>query len=641
MKMMQKTKNKIFRIVSYCNTRKNLLNIFSVLLPIIIMSLLTIPNLGNREMWIDEAYCVVLGKRTLEFGYPRVWDGKNFATILKGADFIGNFLQILLNIFPYYIVSFSLIFSKTIFGIRFCFVLIGLLSALFLYLSTYEYTGNKRIAYLSLWLFCLSIPVIIYIRVAQYYSPSLLFVNMSCYYLIKYIKKNQRLYGILYSISMILLFYTNYLFFGVLIIAMFLLVLLVEKSIKTILKKYMKPLLQIFILIFPYLITKIYYSITFGSTYPVQGLNGFIVQFPGYMWKLQAYFFPFITFIIMVILKIFFKGLYKKSFKTTIFHDDNIQNMIRKKEENNKSNYIYYMSIIIILINIIVISALTWDYATRYLIVSIPFCCILSSAFIIKYFEKDKVAMILFIIIFLFTNIIHELPYFFLKKINVDSKVNVIVKPPVLYYDLEFWQARDTLDSYLQKLDIKSIFYTYATTYMDNYDNSDKAAVLFSKKYIKEEQNMLNLSTSSFNIMYYTDCKIINYIKNPDSIIMDQTYLDTTRPITWAKNLKYFALSYMSIDFIDWIVVNTTDLKTDSVFLSPEIRDKILDDKKYERYDILDYPFLPFVADIWTYSFKTDYDYEGITFFRNRLTTQPIDTTNPITKEHLNSNERK
>jgi hypothetical protein len=141
--------------------------------------------------------------------------------------------------------------------------------------------------------------------------------------------------------------------------------------------------------------------------------------------------------------------------------------------------------------------------------------------------------------------------------------------------------------------------------------------------------------------MYYTDCKIINYIEDPDLIIMNQTYLEATRPITWAKNIQYFKLSYMPIDYIDWIVVNTTDLKTDSVFLSSEIRDKILDEKKYERYDILDYPFLPFVADIWTYSFKTDYDYEGITFFRNRLTTQPIDTTNPITKEHLTSNERK
>lgn len=169
---MQKFKNKILRFsnttVSYCKNRENLLKIFSVLFPIIIMAILTISNLGNREMWVDEAHSVVLGKRVLQYGYPRVWDGQNLASYYNGADFIGNFVEILLNWFPYYLTAFGLIFTGSLFGIRIWFVVIGLLSALYFYRFAKELVGDKKVANLALWLYCLSVPIIIYIRVAYY-----------------------------------------------------------------------------------------------------------------------------------------------------------------------------------------------------------------------------------------------------------------------------------------------------------------------------------------------------------------------------------------------------------------------------------------------------------------------------------------
>lgn len=86
-------------------SRDNLKRIISILIPILIMALLTIPNLENREMWFDEAHNVMIGKNVLEYGYPRIWDGVNYATLSNGDDSFIFFLEMYLNWFPYYIAA--------------------------------------------------------------------------------------------------------------------------------------------------------------------------------------------------------------------------------------------------------------------------------------------------------------------------------------------------------------------------------------------------------------------------------------------------------------------------------------------------------------------------------------------------------
>lgn len=65
------------------------------------------------------------------------------------------------------------------------------------------------------------------------------------------------------------------------------------------------------------------------------------------------------------------------------------------------------------------------------------------------------------------------------------------------------------------------------------HDNADEATVLFSKKYVRNDETMLSLSTSIFSIMLYCDCKIVRYIENPDSIIMNYGYMEKNRPINY------------------------------------------------------------------------------------------------------------
>ncbi|MCL2050364.1 MAG: hypothetical protein FWG91_01335 [Lachnospiraceae bacterium] len=606
-------------------TNIKLLDFFSVLLPISIMAILTIPNLGNREMWADEAYNVVLGKRVLQFGYPKVWDGYNLISFENGAYFI-NLIEMHSDWFPIYLVAFGSIFSASLFGIRIWFVILGLLSAVFFYRFTKQFVGDDNVAALALWLYCLSVPIIIYTRVAYYYGPSLLFIIMSCFYCTKIEHHKMRINKVFFICSMILLFYTNYLFFSILAISLFVYLLITTKSIEAIIKTYLDCAIIILIFTMPFLIAKIIYLQQFGTPYNRATAEQFGTQILGYIWQIQVYFTPLITLGFLMLIKFLINLLIKKENHV----DDNILN-----KKKNKAPLFYVLPITVILSNLVFISYFAWDYATRWLIVSVPFIYMLSAIFIMKLFKKDKVALVIFTVILIFSNILHELPYFIIKN-NVNGLTEALVKPPVNFY----WEVLPTTDlpEYLSDLKIKSTLLIYSSSYLKNHANSDKAAVKFAKKFINSGEFIYTTTFATHSLMYHTNGRIINFYKNPNDMIINDLYINNIRPITWAQNLKYFTLSYRPIEYIDWIIVYTQDLLNDSFSFTPhDVLDIIKDEKLFERFDIYDHPNVSVASDIWRYTFETsDNNYNnGISIFRNRLTTSTINVPNIITKEHL------
>ena len=204
---MRRFKDKFF---IHINKRKAYL-LITILMPIFCMAMLTIPYLGNREMWFDEAHNVAISENIVKFGVPKVWDGKNLIGL--GEDSYIGFIEVFLNWFPYYLAAWGQLFSRSLFSIRIWFVICGLLSALCLYLMTYENFKNRKLALLTLWLYCLSVPVIIYIKVAYYYAPALFFINASYLFFLKSMNTGKTKYFALFVIAMALLLYSNYLFF--------------------------------------------------------------------------------------------------------------------------------------------------------------------------------------------------------------------------------------------------------------------------------------------------------------------------------------------------------------------------------------------------------------------------------------------
>lgn len=598
--------------------------IIAVLMPIFCMALLTIPNLGNREMWFDEAHNVAISENIVKYGVPKVWDGKNLIGL--GEDSYIDFIEVFLNWFPYYLAAFGQLFSKSLFSIRIWFVICGLLSAVCLYFMTYENFKNKKLALLALWLYCLSVPVIIYIKVAYYYAPALLFINASYLFFLKSMNTGKRRYFILFVITMTLLLYSNYLFF--VIFSLFLMVMYIFIYKKHFFKIAISGI-SILILISPYAFARIYHSFVYGYGYQKQGLSGIFLQFPGYVWQIQAYFMPIFTYAILFILKKVFTHFNKNKLAAT--HDD--INMSFKRNNH------YYFFVLLVLINVFSISYLTLDYATRYLIISIPFLCILNASFILWFFKGDKIAILLFVIILVSTNLFHEAPYFMLKNININENMKQWIRPPVAHYESTIVTDLTQLEQYVDEVKIDSLLHTYVDTYSKDYDSSEEGAVLFLKRFAEPQDTFTCLTISKYQILYHTDLNLVQF-ENADAIIMNEEYIGNGKPITWATNLKYYSLIYKPIEYIDWVVVNPDDVESGgNEFIPQEICESLLDQNLFERFDLPEYTCVPFSADIWSYTFETDLSYQGVTIFRNKKTTSPIDAPNVITKEYLESFE--
>lgn len=620
----------------YIKDRDNLKRIISILLPILCMALLTIPNLGNREMWIDEAHNAALATRILKYGYPRVWDGDNMISYAFGVDFSYGFTEMLLNWFPYYLAALGSIFTKNLFCLRLPFVLLGICSAIFLYLLVSESTKNKKISLIALWIYCLSTPVLIYIRVAYYYAPSLFFINLStCLFFRFKLRKNSKVTLFIFTISMIFLYYTNYLFFGILLICLFVdfFLFYIKNKCKEKLRAFITSAFFIGAFTLPFQILKFIYISKFGSFYEIQGLSSFFLQLSGQFWQIQTYFLPFVSFFLFFILKKIL-SLFNKN--TWVYKYDHLH--LKNKLENKR--FIFFCCMII-LVNAIAVSYFTKDFATRYLIISIPFCSILSSIFIHYFFSKDRIFGMLFLVVLLFTNIINELPYFLVSGSTDNELVKSVVKPPVPFYFTISNPVPSNLKEYINNLEVKSNLIHYCSSYLKDFDNFEEGVVRFFKKYLKDsDETIFNMGGSQYNLMYYMDFKFIYTEQDPDDLIMNYNY-DNGRPITAGSNLKFLKPVYKPVEFADWVIVDARDIKEDdSVYKVGNLFYNFeLSKNQFEKFEIFDYPISVQTADIWFYYFETLKEENHFAIFRNKLTTDPIDAPNIITKEYLESTD--
>lgn len=595
-----------------------------VIIPILAMTFLAFNQLGNREMWYDEAHNVALAKNLFQYGYPRVWNGQNLISYYLGSDFYYNFFEMHLNWLPYYIAFFGMLFSKSLFSIRFAFVVMGLLSSLFLYLFTKKITNNKLISLIALWMYCLSAPVIVYIKTAYYYSPSLLFILMTVYYFSSIYFERKKSSYIMFSLSMIFLYYTNYLFFGILLIVLLLCVFIYQMR-NFLNKSSLMSFLFILAIAGPFQLLKLYYYRKFGVIYQRQDLNGLLLQLPGQIWQLQTYFFPFITFgIYYLVKKVGYVFFAKKNI--TEYKD----NLVVK---NRKQNPFIFMMVTSMIFNCVFISYFTYDYATRYLLLSIPFCFVLGAIMIYKLFEKDKILLFLMLLFLITTDHIHKVPYYFvgLAKSESNPYVTTLVKPPYAYYLTEWHGVSFTLEEYIKKyMHLDSGFVRYVKALSKDYDCADEGVVKFLSKYSEKGDSVLNLSSSLYQVIYYLDVVACDIYTAPDHILMDKDrYVDEKHPYKYNQNLKYFNLIYKPIQYTDWVVVNSDDLNGSHVNLKPIL------EERFEKYDLIDYPCTSFILDPWAYTYETNLFYPKVIVFRNKITKDDIDCPNIVTKAHL------
>jgi len=175
---------------------KILLSVLIILIGLTCIGVLK--NISYPLLWNDEAECVMHGKRVIEFGYPKVHDGKNTIYPMRLNDQevaldkkTDAYIGIGWSMFYFSTIGILLaentddIYTKTAL-LRLPFAILGLIGLAILAMAFLPFIKDKRHKLLFLILYCtlclLSVSLLLHIREARYYSL-VIFLGASSIYL--------------------------------------------------------------------------------------------------------------------------------------------------------------------------------------------------------------------------------------------------------------------------------------------------------------------------------------------------------------------------------------------------------------------------------------------------------------------------
>jgi hypothetical protein len=134
---------------------------------------LLVANLGSPRLWQDEAETALLGRNTLRFGLPRVWDGENLVAQYYSIDFNGQLLH-QKPWLPFYLVAASFAgLGESTFAARLPFALCGLLTVFLTWRLARRLTQDPVTALIAALLLTASLPFLLYSRQCRWYGASM------------------------------------------------------------------------------------------------------------------------------------------------------------------------------------------------------------------------------------------------------------------------------------------------------------------------------------------------------------------------------------------------------------------------------------------------------------------------------------
>ncbi|MEQ9424718.1 MAG: glycosyltransferase family 39 protein [Cyclobacteriaceae bacterium] len=175
-------------------------------------------NLGNQYLWQDEAQTSLISKTILEHGIPMGSDGKNSFSQEQGAEFGDDFIWKWHTWLPFYAQAlFFFLFGESNFVARLPFALFGLGSLYFAYKLSGLYWKDERKRLILLILMLSNISLMILLRQARLYSPSIFFTIGTFYYLQALI--NNKVWAKeLLTVFLILLFHSHYFYYATMLL---------------------------------------------------------------------------------------------------------------------------------------------------------------------------------------------------------------------------------------------------------------------------------------------------------------------------------------------------------------------------------------------------------------------------------------
>ncbi len=560
-----------------------------------IMALLIFVNLDWRYFASDESYNVTMGQYILKnHGLPKIWDGENIITTINGNDFNDDLICINLNYGAYYITAFmQLIFGKNTYIIRLPFAFMGIFSAIIWY-KYFKKITHTGIAKIFLTIYCLSIPLIIYFRNANYFAPSLFFIGLMYLYYKKGEKENKKTLWTLFILFSIIQFHINYMLF-IFTIFPILFDYLIARNFKL---SFFISYAVIFVNTFPFFLWMRYNFSLLQSEYRSAFLMDFSLgyyRFIEQFWHVSFYIAPIIPLLaIYFVCKLFKKKKHDKNFIYDI-------QFIRVKEKIFPNKFVISL-IFTILFNFVFLCFFTNEFETRYYLAIFPFLYISIAIIIYKLFTIDKLASVIMILLLLFTNVINYIPYNIVAMLQLDMNNNVVrtlISSPIPRSYIS--DGNQSVSS----LDYRSDFIEYISSYSKPVKDSINVIMTYLNENASSEDTVNAFGTESWtnSIQYYTNLRLVNNLRPGfDSWAKDKNYYNAD---------KFYKLVFCPDELVDWVIVS-----------NPLIGEKVnsvnriyLDSKKYKKI-VLKTNLSNMANDIWLYNFGPYNKNETIIIYR-------------------------
>lgn len=180
----------------------------------LLVSILLFGNLGNQYLWQDEAQTALISGTISAGGLPRGYDGKNYFSQDRGAEYGDGYLWKWHPWLPFYVLAgFFPLLGKSTFVARLPFALFGAATVFLAYRLAFLLTGARRSAYYAAFLLAVSVPFLLLSRQCRYYAPEMFFCLSVLFCYLRAMESGGRLPWGLYGLSLVLLFHTHQLFF--------------------------------------------------------------------------------------------------------------------------------------------------------------------------------------------------------------------------------------------------------------------------------------------------------------------------------------------------------------------------------------------------------------------------------------------
>ena len=171
---------------------------------------LILPNLGNIYLWGDEAQTALIAKTVLSHGVPVAYDGKNYFSQIGGRDLGKNYISKWLPWLQFYVLAgFFAAFGASTFTARLPFALFGIATIILTYYFAKAFWRNRRAGVLSAIVLLASVPFLLLTRQCRYYSLDAFFSLLGLYGYYGILEQRKRS-GLIFTLSAILLFHSQF-----------------------------------------------------------------------------------------------------------------------------------------------------------------------------------------------------------------------------------------------------------------------------------------------------------------------------------------------------------------------------------------------------------------------------------------------